>query len=105
MPVRQWSGTLAAMTTRTDVEQRLRRIPLSTAFELATIPARRCTARRGGGSADAVEAMLKVPAGRALIAERDAHHQSTPLGWCRQRAQHGPRGGDFTAIEKRWLEP
>lgn len=56
------------------------------------------------GSADCVAAILRVPAGRALITHRDAHHQGTPLGWCRHGAVHGPRGGDFAAVEQLLLE-
>lgn len=56
------------------------------------------------GSADAVAAILNVPAGRALIAVRDAHHQGTPLGWCRHGAQYGPTDGEFTVVEKLLLE-
>jgi ankyrin repeat protein len=56
------------------------------------------------GSADCVAAILSVPAGRALITARDAHHQGTPLGWCRHGAQNGPRGGDFVTVERLLLE-
>ena len=56
------------------------------------------------GSAGAVAAILNVPAGRALMAVRDAHHQSTPLGWCRHGALHGPRGGDFAEVERLLLQ-
>lgn len=56
------------------------------------------------GSADCVAAILSVPAGRALITSRDAHHQGTPLGWCRHGAQNGPRGGDFAAVERLLLD-
>jgi ankyrin repeat protein len=56
------------------------------------------------GSADCVAAILSVPAGRALITSRDAHHQGTPLGWCRHGAQNGPRNGDFAAVAALLLE-
>ena len=51
------------------------------------------------GSAATVSTLLSVPAGRALITQRDANHQSTPLGWCRHGAQNGPRVGDFLTVE------
>jgi len=57
------------------------------------------------GSAATVAALLSAPQGRALLTVRDAHHQDTPLGWCRHGAKHGPRGGDFTAVETLLLTP
>lgn len=56
------------------------------------------------GSADCVAAILRVPAGRALVTSRDAHHHGTPLGWCRHGAENGPRNGDFAAVERLLLE-
>ncbi len=56
------------------------------------------------GSVDTVAVLLRTPAGRALIATRDAHHQGTPLGWCRHGAQNGPRQGNFSAVETLLLE-
>ena len=57
------------------------------------------------GSAATVAALLGTPQGRALLTVRDAHHQDTPLGWCRHGAKHGPRGGDFAAVETLLLTP
>lgn len=56
------------------------------------------------GSADTVRVLLDSPPGRALIAQRDAHHQGTPLGWCRHGADNGPRNGDFVTVERLLLE-
>lgn len=56
------------------------------------------------GSADTVRALLNAPQGRALITVRDAHHQDTPLGWCRHGAKNGPRSGDFAAVEQLLVE-
>ncbi len=57
------------------------------------------------GSASTVAVLLRTPAGRALITVRDAHHQDTPLAWCRHGAVHGPGGGDFAAVETLLLTP
>jgi ankyrin repeat protein len=57
------------------------------------------------GSAATVAGLLGTPQGRALLTVRDAHHQDTPLGWCRHGAKHGPRGGDFAAVEALLLTP
>ncbi|QJR37675.1 ankyrin repeat domain-containing protein [Gemmatimonas groenlandica] len=61
-----------------------------------------CAAWRG--SAETVAVLLGTPAGLALIAQRDAHHQGTPLGWCRHGAEHGPRDGNFASVERLLLE-
>jgi ankyrin repeat protein len=57
------------------------------------------------GSADTVAVLLSAPQGRALLTARDAHHQDTPLGWCRHGAKNGPRGGDHAAVETLLLTP
>ena len=57
------------------------------------------------GSAATVAVLLGAPQGRALLTARDAHHQDTPLGWCRHGATHGPRDGDFVAVETLLLTP
>jgi hypothetical protein len=57
------------------------------------------------GSADTVAALLGTPQGRALLTVRDAHHQDTPLGWCRHGAVHGPRGGNHAAVETLLVTP
>ncbi len=56
------------------------------------------------GSHDSVAAILGYPAGRALLATRDARYQSTPLGWCCHGSLNGPRNGAFAAIAKQLLE-
>jgi ankyrin repeat protein len=57
------------------------------------------------GSAATVAVLLGTPQGRALLAVRDAHHQDTPLGWCRHGAKNGPRNGDHAAVEALLLTP
>jgi ankyrin repeat protein len=57
------------------------------------------------GSAETVAVLLSTPQGRALLTVRDAHHQDMPIGWCRHGAVHGPRGGDFAAVEQLLLTP
>ena len=57
------------------------------------------------GSAATVAVLLGTPQGRALLTVRDAHHQDTPLGWCRHGAVHGPRGGDHAAVEMLLVTP
>ncbi len=52
------------------------------------------------GSAATVEAILATTAGRALITTRDAHHQSTPLGWCCHGSLHGPPTGEHADIAR-----
>ncbi len=56
------------------------------------------------GSAECVAAILGTEAGRALIALPDAHHQSTPLGWCCHGSLQGPKSGDFVAVARLLLE-
>lgn len=53
------------------------------------------------GSADCVESVLRYPDGRALVNQRDAVHDSTPLGWCCHGAVHcrNPRG-DYPAVAR-----
>lgn len=55
------------------------------------------------GSAETVAILLGTPQGRALVSARDAHHGSTPLGWCCHGSLHGPRGGDFAAVATQLL--
>ncbi|MCC7054345.1 MAG: hypothetical protein IT355_13845 [Gemmatimonadaceae bacterium] len=50
------------------------------------------------GSAPTVAAILAHASGRALVNDPDAHHRSTPLGWCCHGSLHGPRDGDFAAV-------
>lgn len=40
------------------------------------------------GSVECVAAILRYPAGRALIEVRDATHHGTPLGWCAHGSVH-----------------
>ncbi len=56
------------------------------------------------GSAASVSAILSYESGRALIALADAHHRSTPLGWCCHGSLHGPRDGDFLHVARLLLE-
>jgi len=56
------------------------------------------------GSRASVEAILEHPAGRALLARPDAHHGSTPLGWCCHGSVHGPRDGAFAQVAQLLLE-
>jgi len=57
------------------------------------------------GSAAAVEAILRHPRGRALIAVRDPNHGGTPLGWCCHGAQHrGRAAADYAPIARLLLE-
>ena len=56
------------------------------------------------GSAESVAAILRSPAGRALISLSDAQHGGTPLGWCCHGSVHGPRGGGFAQVAQLLLE-
>jgi len=56
------------------------------------------------GSRDSVAAVLAHPAGRALLATRDARHHSTPLGWCCHGSLNGPRDGAFADVAKQLLD-
>lgn len=61
-----------------------------------------CAAWQGSG--DSVAAILRVPAGRALLTTRDAHHGGTPLGWCCHGSLHGPARGEHARIAQLLLE-
>ncbi len=56
------------------------------------------------GSAGCVAAILGHDSGRALIAQPDAHHGDTPLGWYGHGSLHGPRAGDFVGVARLLLE-
>ncbi|MEQ1693778.1 MAG: hypothetical protein ABMA00_20990, partial [Gemmatimonas sp.] len=56
------------------------------------------------GSASTVAAILAVPAGQALITHREAHHGSTPLGWCCHGSLHGPQGAEFAQVAQLLLD-
>lgn len=56
------------------------------------------------GSASTVAALLAVPAGHVLITRREAHHASTPLGWCCHGSLHGPQAGEFAQVAQLLLE-
>jgi len=56
------------------------------------------------GSAECVAAILRYDSGRALITRSDAHHNSTPLGWCCHGSLHGPSDGDFVHVARLLLE-
>ncbi|HEV7990624.1 MAG TPA: hypothetical protein VGP25_02315 [Gemmatimonadaceae bacterium] len=50
------------------------------------------------GSPDTVRALLQSELGRALVPQRDAHYQATPLGWCCHGSQHGDTSRDHAAV-------
>jgi ankyrin repeat protein len=50
------------------------------------------------GSAEVVGALLRHPAGRALIAIRDGHYGGTPLDWCCHGSLHGNTSHDHAAV-------
>ena len=53
------------------------------------------------GSARCVEALLRYPAGRALIATRDTQYGGTPLGWCCHGSLHcGNPNADHPAVAR-----
>ena len=53
------------------------------------------------GSAQCVEALLRYPAGRALIATRDTQYRGTPLGWCCHGSLHcGNPNGDHASVAR-----
>ena len=53
------------------------------------------------GSARCVDALLRYPAGRALIATRDTHYDGTPLGWCCHGSLHcGNPNADHSAVAR-----
>ena len=52
------------------------------------------------GSAATVAAVLRHHAASALINARDAHHGSTPLGWCCHGSLHGPRDGEHASVAR-----
>jgi ankyrin repeat protein len=53
------------------------------------------------GSAECVEAVLRYPAGRALIDVRDPAFGSTPLGWCTHGARNsGKRNADYAGVAR-----
>lgn len=56
------------------------------------------------GSTEIVEALLRHPEARTLIATRDAHHGGTPLGWCCHGSVHGNRGRDHAGVAKLLLD-
>ncbi len=56
------------------------------------------------GAAATVAAILANPTGRVLTTHREAHHASTPLGWCCHGSLHGPREGEFAQVAKLLLE-
>ncbi len=91
-----WNGDAPAVT-----------LMLSLGFDPATPghdagTALHCAAWQGSG--DSVAAILGVPAGRALLTTRDAHHGGTPLGWCCHGSLHGPPRGDHARIAQLLLE-
>ena len=45
-----------------------------------------------------VAALLRHLSTSALINAPDAHHGSTPLGWCCHGSLHGPRDGDHSGV-------
>ena len=61
----------------------------------------RCTVPRGKGRRIASPAILRHPAGRQLLAVRDATYQGPPLGWCLHGSvnRRNPRG-DYVAVAR-----
>jgi len=85
-----WDGDAQAVT-----------LMLTLGFDPATLghdggSALHCAAWQG--SAATVQALLNTAPGRALLRARDAHHHSTPLGWCCHGSLHGPRTGQHGEI-------
>jgi ankyrin repeat protein len=56
------------------------------------------------GSVEMVEALLRDPRARELVATRDAHHGGTPLGWCCYGSLHTGDHGDHAAVAGLLLE-
>jgi hypothetical protein len=56
------------------------------------------------GSPDAVAALLRHPAGRALVAVRDAHYGATPLGWCTHGSRFGNPANDHAEVARLLLQ-
>ncbi|HJU68027.1 MAG TPA: ankyrin repeat domain-containing protein [Gemmatimonadaceae bacterium] len=52
------------------------------------------------GSAETVAALLRHPAGRALVSSRDAHYGATPLGWCCHGSVHGDCTHDHPGVAR-----
>ena len=53
------------------------------------------------GSAQCVEALVRYPAGRALIATRDTQYGGTPLGWCCHGSLHcGNPNADHASVAR-----
>jgi ankyrin repeat protein len=52
------------------------------------------------GSAETVAALLRHPAGRALVSAREPRHQATPLGWCCHGSLHGNRRHDHAGVAR-----
>jgi hypothetical protein len=61
-----------------------------------------CAAWQGHG--ETVEVLLRHPAGRALVRQREPVHASTPLGWCCHGSLHFAEPRDFAAIARALLE-
>ena len=56
------------------------------------------------GSLACVEAIVRRPAGVALLEVRDPMHQSTPLVWCAHGSEHrGNPRGEYAAIARRLI--
>jgi ankyrin repeat protein len=56
------------------------------------------------GSLACVEAILRRPAGVALLEVRDPMHQGTPLVWCAHGSEHrGNPRGEYAAIARRLI--
>ena len=52
------------------------------------------------GSAETVAALLRHPAGRALVSAKEPRHQATPLGWCCHGSLHGNRSHDHAGVAR-----
>ena len=80
---------------------------LSLGFDPATVghdsgTALHCAAWQG--CEDSVAAILSYPAGRALVAQRDARYGGTPLVWCCHGSLNGPRNKPHARIAQRLLD-
>jgi ankyrin repeat protein len=56
------------------------------------------------GSVATVAALLRHPAGRQLVAIKDALHGGTPLGWCCHGSKHGNTSHDHAGVARLLLE-
>jgi ankyrin repeat protein len=53
-----------------------------------------------GGSVDCVSAILRYPAGRALVNARETTYDGTPLSWCSHGSVHGNPAHDHAGVAR-----